>query len=406
MLSVLVVGFRAIQFASLTSQVQWGYDFSFYWTAALHLLHGEPIYSAAQLAGPFAPQGQEGFLYPPPFAAFLVPLASVFPVDYRVAAWLWTLDGAIILVATVLALYRSERLGERYPILAGNGRWLLVAGAFAFPPAVGELVLGNVHLLLLGLLTGAWLGVRRGTPRSELVAGIAVGIAAVVKVFPAVLLLWFILTGRTRAALGVVVGAALFALIALPITGIQPWLDYPTVLANISAPIDATDTLAPTVWLSPIAGFTVARIVVMVAGVVLLAWSGRSGDATRSFAAAVVIAVLISPAVYQHTLAVLVLPLLLGLGAGVPLRYLAVAYFLMWGGKQEALGDLAWIVNRAMPTLGALVLLAGLVLGHAGRPDLRRQSAGVLRFRARLDRALRSLAQRSDGHPNDEPDRG
>jgi hypothetical protein len=239
-----------------------------------------------------------------------------------------------------------------------------------------------------------------------LVAGIAVGIAAVVKVFPAVLLLWFILTGRTRAALGVVVGAALFALIALPITGIQPWLDYPTVLANISAPIDATDTLAPTVWLSPIAGFTVARIVVMVAGVVLLAWSGRSGDATRSFAAAVVIAVLISPAVYQHTLAVLVLPLLLGLGAGVPLRYLAVAYFLMWGGKQEALGDLAWIVNRAMPTLGALVLLAGLVLGHAGRPDLRRQSAGVLRFRARLDRALRSLAQRSDGHPNDEPDRG
>jgi hypothetical protein len=29
----------------------------------------------------------------------------------------------------------------------------------------------------------------------------------------------------------------------------------------------------------------------------------------------------------------------------------------MSGGQQAALGDLGWIVNRAMPTAGALVLL-------------------------------------------------
>src|SRR5207248_1417248 len=148
--------------------------------------------------------------------------------------------------------------------------------------------------------------------------------------------------------------------------------------------------------------FSIARVVVTVLGLAILAWSawglraqgpGRrqvdaaaptgaparwastrasstggpatpTGAVARSFGAAVVIAVLISPAVYQHYLALLVLPLVLGLGAGVPLRYLAVAYVLMWGGKQDALGDLAWIVNRGFPTIGALVLLAGLVVSR------------------------------------------
>lgn len=55
---------------------------------------------------------------------------------------------------------------------------------------------------------------------------------------------------------------------------------------------------------------------------------------------------------------------MLALGAGVQLRYLALAYFLMWGGQQNAIGDLAWIVNRALPTLGALTLLATLALNR------------------------------------------
>jgi alpha-1,2-mannosyltransferase len=375
-LAVLVLAFRALQIALLTREVQWGYDFSFYWTAARRLLNGQAIYSAAQLAGPYAPQGQDGFLYPPPLALAVTPLAVLFPSDYRAAAWVWTGLGAAILIASVLALWRSERLGDRFPILAGRGRWLLVAAAFAFPPVVGELVLGNVHFLLLGLLTVAWLGIRRGDVRGEWIAGAAVGVAAIVKVFPGVLLLWFLLTRRYRAAAGFVIAAAAVALLALPFTGLEPWLQYPTVLANLSAPADTTDTLAPTIWLAPQLGFTVARVVVTVAGLALLAWSAfDSSDArdpavARSFALAVTVAVLIAPAVYQHYLALLVLPLILGLSSGVSVPALAVAYLLMWGGQQNALGDLSWIVNRALPTLGSLVLLASLAVrgGRGARP--------------------------------------
>ncbi len=386
LIAVLVLAFRLIQFIPLTREAQWGYDFSFYWTAGLHLLNGEPIYSAAQLAGPYAPQGQDGFLYPPPFAVAAMPLAAVFPTDYRAGAWIWTALGAAVLAGSVLALWRSERLGDRFPVLAGRGRWLLVAAVFAFPPVVGELVLGNVHLLLLGLLTLAWLGIRRGDRLGEWIAGAVVGVAAIIKVFPGVLAIWFVLTRRFRAAAGAVVGGVAFVLITLPITGIEPWTQFPTVLANLSAPSDTTDTLAPTVWLAELIGFTPARVIVTVAGMALLAFSAlastagprgndeaapvgyRHSPTSRSFAIAVTIAVLIAPAVYHHYLALLVLPMLLALGAGVPLRWIALSYFLMWGGQQIALGDLAWVVNRALPTLGALVLLGALLVGRVSGP--------------------------------------
>jgi alpha-1,2-mannosyltransferase len=368
--AIVVLAFRLLQFAVYTREIQWGYDFSYYWTASRHLLDGEPIYSATQLAGPYAPQSQEGFLYPPPFAAAAIPLVAVFPTDYRAAAWFWTALGAAILVACVLALWRAERLGERYPLLAGRGRWLLVAAAFAFPPVVGELIIGNVHLILLGLVTLAWLGIRRATVGGDWVAGVAAGAATIIKVFPGILVLWFLLTRRLRAAGAAIVGAAVIVLVTLPITGLEPWRQYPTVLANLSAPNDTTDTLAPTVWLAELIGFTPARIIVTVIGLAIVALAARARYGTpRSFAIAVTVSVLIAPALYHHYLALLVLPFILGLAAGVPLLWLGVAYLLMWGGQQDALGDLSWVVNRGLPTSGALVLLGSLLLSAPRHED-------------------------------------
>ena len=125
-----------------------------------------------------------------------------------------------------------------------------------------------------------------------------------------------------------------------------------------------------------------ARVVVTLAGLAVLALSAlattaasrdaaapspvgyRHSPTSRSYAIAVTVAVLIAPAVYHHYLALLVLPMLLALGAGVPVRWVAVEYFLMWGGQQTALGDLAWVVNRGLPTAGALLLLVGLLFSR------------------------------------------
>ncbi len=356
-LAFILLAFRMTQFIVFTTQIQWGYDLSFYWRAASAVLHGLPIYSAEQLAGPYAPQGQNGFLYPPPFAAVMTPFAILFPADYRAAMWFWAALGAATLVAGTLALARSVDLVPRVRTATGLGPWILLVAVFSFPPVVGELVLGNVHILLLGLFAVAWLGVRSGDRAGERWAGIAVGLAAAVKVFPALLILWFLLTGRRRAALWSVVAGLAALVVTLPVTGIGPWLDYPSVLANLSAPSDTTDTLAPTVWLAGLVGFGVARIVVTVAALALLVWSARRLPMRRSFAVAVMLSVLIAPALYQHYLAILVLPFLLLLPESGALKWLALAYLLMSGGEQTALGDLSWIVNLGFPTAGALLLL-------------------------------------------------
>ncbi len=76
LIAIILVVFRGVQFALFSSQIQWGYDFSAYWPAAGNLLDGLPIYAADQLAGPYAPQRQFLYLYPPPLAAAVTPLAA------------------------------------------------------------------------------------------------------------------------------------------------------------------------------------------------------------------------------------------------------------------------------------------------------------------------------------------
>src|SRR5919112_5916031 len=94
LVTVVVLLWRVAQFIGWTGAEVWGYDFGFYWRAARHLIEGQPIYGAEQLAGPYVPQGQDGFLNPPPVAALFMPLAVLFPSDPRAANWIWAAIGA------------------------------------------------------------------------------------------------------------------------------------------------------------------------------------------------------------------------------------------------------------------------------------------------------------------------
>jgi len=354
----VVLLFRALQFAAFTTQDQWGYDFSAYWLAGRHLLDGLPIYTAQQLAGPYPPQQQYLYLYPPFLAVIAAPLAAVFD-DYRHAAWIWSAVGALVAIAAVVGVARAEGMRQRRQL------FLLVAATFALPAVIAELVLGNVHVLLLGLLGLAWLGVRIGAPRGEVLAGAAVGVAALIKIFPAALVLWFVLTGRWRAALAAGATVAILAMVTLPFTGLQAWLDYPIVLANLGPPPGKADALAPTVWLTEVTSFTVARVLVTAGGLAILIWSSRRQATAISFGVAVMVSLLVAPALYHTYLSLTVLPFLLAmshLGVGPALAF---SYLAMFGGEQPALGDLAWIVSRGLPTLGALGVLSVLLTARS-----------------------------------------
>jgi hypothetical protein len=153
---------------------------------------------------------------------------------------------------------------------------------------------------------------------------------------------------------------ALLVVATLPVTGLQMWLDYPLALANLGPPTELTDVLAPTVWLSTLMPALVARVLVTVAGIVVVAWVTRRRSAPISFAVTVAVSVLIAPSLFPHYLAILVLPIVLALRYAPPVVWVVLVWVSAVGGEPDVLGDAAWIVNRAIPTIGALLLVAGL----------------------------------------------
>jgi hypothetical protein len=362
-LLVVVLAFRVFQFFYLSDALQWGYDLSFYWRAGMHVLAREPIYAPFQLAGPYPPQGVDyEYLYPPFLAVVIAPLVAVI-TDYRAANWLWAGLGSVVLALSVVMVASRERIASRTNLA------LLVGAAFAYAPVVSELNIGNVHLLILGLIASAWLALRRGTARGDVAAGVLVGVAALIKVFPGLIVLWFLLTGRVRAAAAAIVAVALLAAATIPVVGLQSWLDYPIVLANLGRPTELTDVLAPTVWLSSVMPPLAAQALVTLAGIATVAWVSLRRSAAASFAVTVIVSLLIAPALYPHYLAIMVLPLLIGLRLRLPAVLLLLVFLSANGGGSEMFGELAWIVNRAVPTLGAIGLVAGLI--WFGRRDTR-----------------------------------
>ncbi|HUG48629.1 MAG TPA: glycosyltransferase family 87 protein [Candidatus Limnocylindria bacterium] len=363
-LGVLLL-FRLVQVVAGVTGESWAYDFAAYWQAGERVLAREPIYAAEQLAGPYSPQQPLLYLYPPFLAVLLAPFAAVFESPEQ-AMCLWFGLGVALTVGAVWSVAAAEGVTGR------RERLFQVGAAFALAPVGFELVMGNVHMLLLGLLSGAWLALRRGSPAGDVVGGALIGAAALIKVFPLLLVGWLLLTGRWRAAGAAGAGGVVLALATVPVVGLGPWLDFPRVLTNLGPPQDLWSSLSPTSFLAELIDFGLARLIVAVAAVGLLVWSARRQSAPISFGVAVMLSILIAPTVYPHYLALSVLPLVLAAAHARSAAPVAFAYAGLAIGGQLALLDLAQTPNRILAGVGALAPLALLLrtdaYGARGRP--------------------------------------
>jgi hypothetical protein len=356
---------RIAHFVAGANGAAWGYDFAAYWLAGQNLLAGEPLYSHGQLIGAYPPQQQFLYLYPPLLATIVAPLAGLF-TDYRAAMWLWAGGGAVVTALVTWAIARDAGVQERRAVL------LLVAAVFALPLVTFELIMGNVHLLLLGLLGTAWLGLQRQSVRGDLVAGAAISAATLVKIFPVVLLLWVFLSGRWRAGVAALVAGLAMVAVTLPFSGIDAWLDYIRVLANLGPPRDLWSSLAPSSLLAEWIDHGVARVLAASVGLVLVAWAARRKPPATGFALAVTVSLLVVPTLYPHYLALSTLPLLLAALHVRPAVLAVGAWLVLLIGGQLALLDLTDPVIRAAAFLAAV---APLVILLAGQPNLARVPA-------------------------------
>ena len=174
-------------------------DFRIYMWGGHAVLHDDRLYLALAYG--------HWFTYSPFAALVFVPVAALPLAVARVG---WDLVSVVALAYSCvlilkLAGYRPSRI-----MVAG-----FVAAAMALDPVYQTLFLGQINLILLALiLTDIW-RVSRGRDAGIGVGngvGIGVGIAAAIKLTPAIFIVFFLLAGRTKAA---VLGAGTFVLCGL-----------------------------------------------------------------------------------------------------------------------------------------------------------------------------------------------
>ena len=163
-----------------------------YWLAARRIIDGLPLYDpAATIITPYA------YLYPPPLAQAMVPVALILPSWAFSALWtvgmgvaLWWLAGRDVIRALAL---------------------------IAFLPIAVEFWYRNVHLFLAVLIV---LGLR-GHPW-------AMSVGAAIKVSPGLGLVWFAGRGRWRDATIMLVSGLAILVVSVVLAPDQwlAWIDY------------------------------------------------------------------------------------------------------------------------------------------------------------------------------------
>jgi len=267
------------------------YDLGVHRAAARALVHGEPIYD--RFLTPVAP-----YSYPPIAAVVAIPLLAM-PLSAE--RWLWMLVQLASL--GVVAYVSAAAIRRRRPDMATVVAVLLFAGVVATLPMRSSLRDGQVNAVLLCLIVCDVLVERPRWPR-----GLLVGIAAAIKLTPALVIVYWLLTDRRRPALhAVYTFAALTAVgfLTFPRLSFDFWAHHVTSPSEGIA-LDATDNQslrgvaerltsehAVLLWV-------LTALVIAIVGLLLARAQWRRDDDVAGLAIVLLTAVLVSPIGWIH----------------------------------------------------------------------------------------------------------
>ena len=191
-------------------------DFTPDYVSATALLNGRDPYaslsSLVHYVGPNAPYyGPPSFdsrnVHPPALIVMVAPLSKL---PYRTARIIWL---ALMAACSAAAIALTARhLGAR------TGNALVIGiGALALPVFQKDLVYGQSNGLLLLLLVVAWLQMKQ---RRDGVAGVALGLAIALKLFPALMAIPLIRMPRRRALASTIASSVIFSAVGVFLVGI------------------------------------------------------------------------------------------------------------------------------------------------------------------------------------------
>jgi alpha-1,2-mannosyltransferase len=323
------------------------FDLAIYLDAGDQVLAGRSPYADAA----FVATGD--YVYPPPLAVAITPLSAL---PDRYAATLWTLAG---IGAIVLALVLLGVRDRRCFVLA-----------LLFPYTIETLKYGEPGSFLLLLVAVLWY-----YRDAAAAAGGAVAGALALKLFLWPVIPWLAFTRRWRAAAYGVLGTIVLVLGSWAVIGFRGLTDYPELLRRFATLESHHSYSAAAVARALGLHASAAQAVVLAAGAGLLAlaWRAARRDADepaerdrRSLTLVLAAALVLTPIVWQHYLALLVAPIALARPRLSPLWALPLAAWPLYGFDwydDWPRGDLA-------PLLSTLLFVALVFVFSLRRPDL------------------------------------
>lgn len=202
------------------------FEHAYAWGDGPNAWDGAPLRTAAM-----DDMGVDGlpapWLYPPIVAYLAWPWSRL---DYVTGLWLWRVCSTVFALAGVILWWQTwapSRVDD--PVAVPRRLAVVLALGFVIEPLRYALVLGQATPLVFLLVAASMYLGRRDR---EVAAGVALALAAAIKLTPAVFGLVFLVEGRWRAA-AVSLGAGLGLLgLSLAVGGVSMHLDY---LANLRA---------------------------------------------------------------------------------------------------------------------------------------------------------------------------
>ena len=187
-------------------------DFASYFYAAKVAADGNSPYETAKLSERAAQDGRRApypFFYPPPY---LIAMAWVLPLELHDSHKIFYWAGSLFLISVLMALWRW----------IANPAMVAMSGVvlISFTPIHDTLRMGQANLLVLALMVwGVALVEWEGANRRRWWGGALVGLACMMKMSPALLVLWWMVRRDWRPVLGAIGAAVVTSLAVLPLVG-------------------------------------------------------------------------------------------------------------------------------------------------------------------------------------------
>lgn len=204
-------------------------DFASYYYAAKVAADGNSPYETSKLREKAVQDGRRApypFFYPPPY---LISMAWVMPLELHHSHKIFYWAGSLFLISVLMALWRWI---SNPAMVAMSGIVLM-----SFTPIHDTLRMGQANLLVLALMVwGVLLAEWEGANRRRWWGGALVGCACMMKMSPALIVLWWMVRRDWRPVLGAVAAAVITSLAVLPLVGLgHQWMFYTEVLPGFTS---------------------------------------------------------------------------------------------------------------------------------------------------------------------------